>query len=118
MDGSSLLDNTLVVWTYEISMGGHTVIDHPVVTFGDAQGAIRTGNFIHYGDRPINQLGVTVMKAMGLSESEYSSYGDGGGFGQFNPSFTQYGNINQRREKQYGPYKPERNKPLPFLWKG
>lgn len=117
VDGSKLLDNTLVLWTHEITTGTHVLRDHPVITFGDVQGQLRTGYYVDYGNRPLNQLAVTVMKAMGLKESDFNPYGDGGGFGQFNPAYSDYPRTNRNNETRWNPYQPDRNKALPFIWK-
>lgn len=96
---STVLDNTLIAWSHEAGIQTHDQIDMPVITAGGAGGAIRTGMHIDYRNMayrwpqqdvvPPEQvypglhwhqwLG-TVMQAMGVPASEYST-GTYGGYG-------------------------------------
>ncbi|MBK7864947.1 MAG: DUF1552 domain-containing protein [Archangiaceae bacterium] len=49
-DGSSLLDRTLLYFTQEHGTYGHCQQNIPVVTFGGAGGAVRTGLHVDYRD--------------------------------------------------------------------
>lgn len=62
--GTSLLDRTLLYWTHEHGVFSHAQENIPVVTFGSAGGAIRTGQHLDYRDMtkplPKGQFGDTV----------------------------------------------------------
>jgi hypothetical protein len=127
IDGSSMLDNTVVLWASELSNGNfHTNSDLPVATFGGAGGALKTGYLMDFRLKPIqyianradfltplgqayNRLLVTLMRAMGMQESEYMKEGDGGGFGEFAQSVPYI-------DKQYTQHIAERNTPLPIVF--
>ncbi len=63
----SMLDNSLVLIGSEIGQGNHTHLDIPWVMAGSAGGKLRTGRFIEYGDKPHNNLLLTVLHAFGMS---------------------------------------------------
>lgn len=95
-DGSTLLDNSVVLWCNEISGGGtHDAFNHPVLIGGGAGGRLRTGEIIDYRQdddvrwargkvlgRPYNQLLTTIMSTMGLGQEEWE-LGEGPGFGSY-----------------------------------
>ena len=56
-----------------------------------------------------NRLLITMMRAMGMQESEYKNEGDGGGFGEFAKS-TPY------LTTQYTQFISQRNMPLPIVY--
>jgi hypothetical protein len=72
-DGSSLLDNTLVLWCNELSRGNVHSHDHmPFVLAGGAGGALRTGRFVSYGKSVShNNLLVSCMNLMGVPGSTF-----------------------------------------------
>jgi hypothetical protein len=127
VDGSTMLDNTLVLWTSELSNGNfHTNSDLPVATFGNAGGALKTGYLMDFRLKPLqyiagrtdfltplgqayNRLLVTMMRAMGMQESEYIGEGDGGGFGEFSKNV-------QYIDTQYTQFISQRNTPLPIVF--
>ncbi len=47
-DGTSLLDNTLVVWCGQIAAGDHTLDNIPYVLGGGMGGAVKTGRYVRY----------------------------------------------------------------------
>ncbi len=47
-DGKTLLDKSLVVWAQEHGNLTHQTTSIPVITFGKADGALRTGNYCDY----------------------------------------------------------------------
>lgn len=49
-DGSTILDNSLVVWLSEISEGGHGVSNAKWVVAGGAGGRLKTCRFVTFGD--------------------------------------------------------------------
>jgi hypothetical protein len=124
IDGSSMLDNSVLFWGNEDSAGGpHSCISMPAATFGSAGGNINTGHYVDYRQRPFfrhpdgqeigrsyTQLLITIMRSLGMEPSEYLTSGDGGGFGSFkvNPLYT---------EGRYAPYEKFRNDTLPYISK-
>ena len=72
-DGSSLLDNTLVIWCNELSRGNVHSHDHmPFVLAGGAGGALRTGRFLSYGKSVShNNLLVSCMNLMGVPATTF-----------------------------------------------
>lgn len=127
-DGSTMLDNTVVLWTAELSSGNHHRAEClPAVTFGSCGGALNTGYLMDFRLKPLqylagrsdfhtpigqsyNRLLITLMRAMGLQASEYINEGDGGGFGEFKKSITYL-------TDQYTRYISQRNDPLPIIFK-
>lgn len=95
-DGT-VLDHTAVVWMSELGTGTHELHDLPIVVAGGASGALRTGQYVRYArDSRVgagwgnsysvgpsqNQLFVTLMRAMGMSNGSFgldSVSKDGGG---------------------------------------
>ena len=71
-DGSTLLDNTLVLWTSEHSneTREHDRKNIPFITAGSCGGAINTGQFFDYTSdrRGHNDIYTTAAQAMGLSD--------------------------------------------------
>ncbi len=123
--GQTVLDNSLVMWGSEIGNSqSHRTESMPVVSFGGAGGAIKTGYYVDYRQRPLKAIAgrsdfsamgrsytqylITVMRAMGLQQAEYNNYGDGGGFGMFASNVAYSDNA-------YEPYRQFRNQTLPFI---
>lgn len=125
-DGSSVLDNSFVIWTNEMAEGKlHSLIGMPVMTAGGAGGKIRTGNFIDYRQRPLatinadgygyyldlgrpyNELLVTAFHVMGMTSPASFEKKSVQGFGDylFADRYSKYFNAGKRN-------------PLPFLYKG
>jgi len=68
-DGSSMLDNTLMLWGNELGAGNsHTYKDIPWVLAGGAGGALSMGRYMQYADQPHNDLLVSVCNAMGFDD--------------------------------------------------
>jgi hypothetical protein len=93
-DGSTFLDNSLVVWGNELSLS-HYNITMPTLIAGSAGGAIRTNRYIDYSKwqgeyanpiehgvlipgLPHNRFLVTCMQAMGLRPEDYEEGGTPG----------------------------------------
>lgn len=128
-NGKTMLDNSIVYWGNEISIGnGHSSENMPVLLAGSAGGRLRTGFIYDYrqmdlpdapGDnagssnkpgRLYNQFLVTLLQAMGLSSSDYERNGIRG-----------YGvntSGSQRRNDRYTKFMSEIGNPLPRLWVG
>jgi hypothetical protein len=83
VDGSRLLDHTLVVYTSQIGYGDHSLERLPWFTVGNVDGYFRTGRLITFGrtvdpeatwrtnGRPHNDLFVSVAGAMGVAVSKF-----------------------------------------------
>ena len=72
--GGTMLDNTVILWTSEISQGNtHSQKNMPIVMAGSAGGALETGQFLHLPDTSHNDLLTTLAQAFGL---EIASFGD------------------------------------------
>ncbi|NUP04502.1 MAG: DUF1552 domain-containing protein [Polyangiaceae bacterium] len=71
----TMLDNTVVVLSSEITRGNtHSHKDQFFILAGGCGNYLKTGQFIEYtGDRPHNDLLVTLMNAMGI---EGTAFGD------------------------------------------
>jgi len=70
-DGSSLLDNSLVLWGNEIGVGNtHTYRDIPWLLAAGSATGLDTGRFLNFQDRPHNDLLVSVCHAMGFDDVE------------------------------------------------
>jgi hypothetical protein len=66
-DGSTLLDNTVVVVLNEIShSGAHNNSNMPIRLYGGLKGAIRTGRYLALPTTPLNNLYVSLANALGL----------------------------------------------------
>jgi hypothetical protein len=119
--GTSLLDNTIILFTNEHSWGNayHSGKTLPVMTIGSAGGALKTGYYFNciqppsptnpngYAGRPYKQLLISIMKAVGLQPNEYLSVGgrdNPNGFGDFESGAT-----------EYLPFVSTHNDPLPFI---
>ena len=66
-DGTSVLDNTLLIWVNELARGNaHSHDRMPYVLAGGAGGALRTGRFLSYKKTSHNDLLVSCMNLMGV----------------------------------------------------
>ena len=65
VDGSSLLDNTLVVIWSEIRLGRHTFDNVPIQLFGGPGVGLEGGRKLAYGGRSTNDLWVAIANALG-----------------------------------------------------
>lgn len=101
--GVTVLDNSLLTWSQECGMETHEASSMPVVTFGGAGGALRTGNFCDYRNRTAkgmrstygsergysgllyNQWLATCLLAMGVPRSEWQNIEHNGAAGYGNP---------------------------------
>jgi hypothetical protein len=98
VDGTTVLDNTLVQWTQESGPFTHESIDTTVVTAGSAGGCLRTGQYIDYRNTDVlaeeefyqgtpvrlhpgllhQQYLSTALQTMGLAPSDYELEAGGG----------------------------------------
>jgi hypothetical protein len=65
--GSSLLDNTLVVWARELGTTSHAMRPWCVVLAGGSALGMRTGRFLDVSNEPSAKLLVSVCQMMGLT---------------------------------------------------
>jgi hypothetical protein len=74
-DGSTLLDNCMVVWVNELSKGNiHSHQPLPVVIAGGLGGALRTGRFVTYNpQQPHNNLLVAIANLMGTNITTFGN---------------------------------------------
>jgi hypothetical protein len=77
-DGSSLLDNSMIVYGAGISDGNrHNNENLPIVLAGKGGGTIRTGRHVRYAqETPLNNLFISMMDRMGVHTD---TFGDGTG---------------------------------------
>ncbi len=79
-DGSTMLDNTLIVWGSEISKGNtHDWTNMPFVLMGGAGGAIQGERFLSYPGENHCRLLVSIANAMGLNINAFGGFDDGSG---------------------------------------
>jgi len=68
----SLLDNTVLVWGNELSVGStHSHKDVPFLTIGSAGGYFKTGRYLELGGVPNNRLLISLLNAMGVEASTF-----------------------------------------------
>lgn len=70
--GSSLFDNTMLLYTSYMANGGHGRTDYPVMFAGNAQGTLQTGRHVAYPTKtPMSNLFVELADRMGCPVSEF-----------------------------------------------
>ena len=78
---STVLDNTVLVWGNELSLGNsHSHSEIPFMLLGSAGGHFRTGRYLQFGAQPHNRLLVSLLQAMGVDAAAFG-HGDFGGGG-------------------------------------
>jgi hypothetical protein len=76
-DGTTLLDNTVVLWCSEVGKGNnHAHRDLPFLLAGSCGGSFRTGRFLDYqagggAGHPHNNLLVSLAQAMGTADTTF-----------------------------------------------
>jgi hypothetical protein len=76
--GATLLDNTLVLYSSEISDGNrHNHDDLPVLLAGGSNLGVRSGQHVRYDKQPIASLYVSLIQAMGATVSQFGDDGTG-----------------------------------------
>jgi hypothetical protein len=71
-DGTSMLDNTLVIWINELARGNaHSHDKMPYVLAGGAGGGLRTGRFLTYKRASHNDLLVSCLNLMGVAGTTF-----------------------------------------------
>jgi hypothetical protein len=65
--GSTLLDNSLLLYTSYMADGGHGRDDYPVVLVGKAGGSLKTGRHVTFEKRaPVSNLYVEILNRFGV----------------------------------------------------
>lgn len=68
----TVLDNTLLVWGNELSVGNtHSHKSIPFVLIGNAGGAFKTGRSLDFGGVPNNRLLISLLQAMGVPATTF-----------------------------------------------
>lgn len=77
----TILDNTVMVWGNEISVGNsHSHLDIPFMLLGSAGGHFRTGRFLQFPQLAHNRLLVSLLQAMDVPVTSYGhvDFAEGG----------------------------------------
>jgi len=70
--GSSLLDNTMLLYTSYMADGGHGRDDYPLMLVGNAQGTLKTGRQVNYPKHtPVSNLFVEMLHRTGVEVTEF-----------------------------------------------
>jgi hypothetical protein len=68
-DGTSILDNTLLLWGNEIGVGNsHTYKNIPWMLLGGPVGSMRMGRYLQYQAQPHNNLLTSIVQAFGHTD--------------------------------------------------
>jgi len=74
-DGSSVLDNSLLLWGNELGRGNtHTYKDIPWMLAGGVGGQFRMGRYLQYQSQPHNNMLVSIAQAFGFTDVK--TFGD------------------------------------------
>jgi hypothetical protein len=72
--GSTLLDNTMLLYTSYMADGGHGRSDYPVLLAGNAQGTLKTGRQLSFQKQtPVANLYVEMLDRMGIEVDEFGN---------------------------------------------
>lgn len=118
-DGSTLLDNTIVVWLNEEGhASSHGSLEVPTIIAGGGSKRLRLGYYLDYRLRPftsttgsakgwpISSMHRTIMAALGLAAAEFDKHGKDGFFGE-NGNYSNLVHANTEAwRKQYLPFLP------------
>ncbi|OWK44412.1 hypothetical protein FRUB_02344 [Fimbriiglobus ruber] len=70
--GSTLLDNTMLLYTSYMADGGHGTEDYPAVLVGNAQGTLKTGRQLSFPKKtPAANLYLEMINRMGAKADEF-----------------------------------------------
>lgn len=70
--GSSLLDNTLLLYTSYMANGGHGTQDYPAVLVGKAGGTLKTGRHLAFKPKtPVSNLYAEILDRMGAKTAKF-----------------------------------------------
>jgi len=72
--GSTLLDNTMLLYTSYMSNGGHGTSNYPCLMVGNAQGTLKTGRQLTFQkNTPVANLYLEMMHRMGIQATEFGN---------------------------------------------
>lgn len=72
--GSSLLDNTMLLYTSYMADGGHGTNDYPALLVGKAQGKLKTGRQVVYQSKtPVANLYVELLDRLGVKAEGFGN---------------------------------------------
>ncbi len=72
--GSSLLDNTMLLYTSYMADGGHGREGYPALLVGNAQGTLKTGRQIEFQeDTPVANLYLEMLDRMGVRQDSFGN---------------------------------------------
>ena len=74
-DGSSLLDNTLVLYISEVSAGSHTFDNMPILLFGGAGVGLEGDRVLDYTGRSTNDLWLSIAEVFDVDLSDLGEPG-------------------------------------------
>ena len=78
--GSTLLDNSMLLYTSYMADGGHGREDYPVLLAGNAQGTLKTGRQVDFQKKtPAANLYVEMLDRMGVKVAEFGNSKTGRG---------------------------------------
>jgi hypothetical protein len=70
--GSSLLDNTMLLYTSYMANGGHGTKDYPILLAGRAKGSLKPGRHVAYAkDTPVANLYLSMLDRMGANLQKF-----------------------------------------------
>jgi hypothetical protein len=76
--GSSLLDNTLLVYTSYMADGGHSREDYPILLAGRGQGTLKPGRHLAFPKKtPVANLYAELLKRLGAPELRFGESSGG-----------------------------------------
>jgi hypothetical protein len=78
-DGTSLLDNTLIVYTSECADGDHSPDNMPIALFGGGSLGVQNGQFLKYDSRSFNDLWLSIAEAFGAPLTSLGAAGQSSG---------------------------------------
>lgn len=72
--GSSLLDNTMLLYTSYMANGGHGTKNYPCLMVGNAQGTLKTGRQLSFQEQtPVANLYLEMLHRMGVQADEFGN---------------------------------------------
>jgi hypothetical protein len=72
--GSTLLDNSMILYTSYMADGGHGTRDYPILLAGKARGTLRPGRHIAYrANTPVANLYVEMLQRMGSNLTRFGN---------------------------------------------
>ncbi len=130
-DGSTILDQTFLMWTQESGMMTHDSIAMPVITAGSAAGYFETGNYVDYRNRENMTLAggdsepsreqrpgilytgflANVLQAMNVAPSEFERPGEKGYGSPYRDAYFGSGGTNAWADRLFA----DASNALPFL---